>query len=187
VSVFSPKEARVEVRYGQGETTVHIRRPRDYGAAFMMVLFGVFWAFGGLFALALLNTGDGLFDVGFLVVWLIFWAFGMVGDTVLLLWTLIGREKIVIDNGGVTHYRSILIFTRKRRFEKAMLGEPRWVADDPTYTVKVNGRRVKKAALLLGQGTKLVPVLRGIGKREADKVIEAVNQRLIRRKRRRAA
>ncbi len=180
--LFAPRPmARIE--YGQGETTIHLRVPRNFLVIFTHALILVVGGAGSLFVALMMSAGAG--DPAFYRVWLTLWTAALVFVVVRLLWFLFGRERLIARNSGLMLARSILFVPWNKTYATNDVGPMRFIADDPTRSVRINNRRIPQSAIGITANGHELKLAHGISEAEAKSVIEALKQRLVPQGRRR--
>lgn len=168
---------RSRIEYGQGETTIHLRVPRNLGSILFQVFFLVIGGAAALFVTLLISAGSG--EPAFLQIWMVGWTFGLLFVLFRLLWTIFGREKLIARNEGLTIARSILFVPWKHFYSIDDVGRMRFIANDPARSVRINGRIIPQPAIgIIARGYE-VKLAHGISEPEANQVIEALRQRLV--------
>jgi hypothetical protein len=114
-----------------------------------------------------------------LTAWLVLWGLGGLVLVGILLRGLLGVESVVSRADGLTLVRRVLLFSRSTPMPAASISGMEWLADDPSRTVTINGRRIPQTALAIGAGARRFTCARGIGEAEALAVIAALRQRLV--------
>lgn len=172
---------RVRIDYGQGVTTATIYSRGTIMSAIVTLFFLGFWTFGGLFAGAMLAVelkrgGSG----AFLMIWLAIWVLAEFFGFAALLWQLFGRTVVSASNAGVKISRKVFFFGLTSHLPALSISRFSFVLDDPSLSVKVNGRRIPQSALRVHTADRTYSMGRGIGRDDADAIIKAFQQRIVR-------
>src|SRR5690606_38906772 len=168
---------RPELVNGQGVTEVVLRRPLWWRGIPGLLMFLAAWLLGGGFAAIMLlaTAGD---QPWFFAAWLFIW--GSVGLLFLygMIWRTFGVESLVAYADRLTVMRRLLFLRNANDLPAAAIGSIEWIADDPTYRVTRNGRRIPQPAIQITMADRQLTCARGIGESEARSAIAAVKQRL---------
>lgn len=169
---------RPELVNGQGVTEVVLHRPLWWQGIPTLVLFVAVWLFGGGFAAIMLlaTAGD---QPWFLGGWLLIW--GTVGLLFIygMIWRTFGLEILIAHSDRLTIERRLLFLRNSNQLPAAAITAIEWIADDPTYRVTRNGRRLPQPAIQIEMGERQLSCARGIGEAEARSTIAALKQRLV--------
>lgn len=168
---------RAEIVHGQGQTEILFHRRGGLWRLARLVLFATGWLFGLGFA-ALMMSVDGqpsLFYVGWLAIWLL-------GGGLLMLGLLAGtvmREALVVRAEGLSLRHRLFLWSRSIDIPATAITALDWIADDPTRSVRHNGRRIPQTALRIEAEPRNHVCARGISEAEALSVIGTIRQRLV--------
>lgn len=169
---------RPELVNGQGVTEVVMHRPLWWQSLPGLVMFFAAWLLGGGFAAILLlaTAGD---QPWFFAGWLLIW--GGVGLLFLygMIWRTFGLESLIAHSDRLTIMRRLLVLKNAHQLPAAAITAIEWIADDPTYRVTRNGRRLPQPAIQIEMGERQMSCARGIGEAEARSAIAALKQRLV--------
>ena len=175
---------RPELVNGQGFTEVLLRQPLWWRRIPGLVAFLAIWLLGGGFAAILLlaTAGDQPWFFG---TWMLIW--GGVGLLFVygMVWRTFGRESLIARADGLTIMRRLLFLQQRVDLPAAAIAAIEWIADDPSYRVTRNGRRIPQTAIRITTADRSLSCARGIGESEARTTIAAVQQRLVVARRRR--
>lgn len=172
---MSPVRAEVEV--GQGFTTVAFRRANRWMKLPAIILLAVGWGLGGIFAMVLIFASTRADWLPF--VWLPAWIVLGLGMLVVMIWRTLALEQIVARATGLQLVQRILALRFSRDIPAGTIGDIRWVADDPSRTVIVNGRRIPQSALAISADGRHYRCATGITEAEAETAMAAIRQRLV--------
>lgn len=175
---------RPELVNGPDSTEVVLVEPLWWKRVSMLVGFFLIWLFGGGVAAVLMQTtGDD--PPWFFALWLLIW--GGVGLMFLygMVWRTFGRQSLIASADRLTIRRRLLLLRQDMTLEAGAIRSIKWVADDPTYQVTRNGRRIPQPAIRIVAADRNLSCARGIGESEARTTIAALEQRLAVARRRR--
>ncbi|WP_417307777.1 hypothetical protein [Devosia sp.] len=165
-----------EVIEGQGMTEVAFRRRGRWLSGLKMIAFLLAWMVGaGFGALLLAASSDSSL---MLWVWLAAWGFGGLFVLNILLWQTFGTESLISRAEELTIMRRLVLITKPIIVPAMEIRALRWLADDPTRKVTINGWRVAQTAIEIATYDLQLRCARGITEAEANKAIAAVKQRL---------
>jgi hypothetical protein len=170
---------RADIIYGQGVTEIAFRRRFRWGRLVLMVLVALFWLGGSLFGLLLLAASSAGPSPLFTGLWLFGWIAGGLVAIVLVLWSLVGVDWLVVRHDGVTRVRQLLFAKWPKLVPAAVVTGIDWFADDPSTTVTVNGRKVPQPHIAIATKSGTERLAHGITESEARPAIAAVTQRLV--------
>lgn len=174
--ILAPKP-RSRIEYGQGDTTIHLRVQRNFASVFFLAFFLVTGGSAALFVALMMSAGSG--EPAILQIWMVGWTFGLLFVLFRLCWTLFGQEKLIASNKGLTIARSILFVPWSHFFATTDVGRMRFIANDTARSVKFNGRIIPQPAIgIIAKGHEF-KFAHGISEPEADRVIDAIKQRLV--------
>ena len=168
---------RVRIEDGQGETIVHLTPRRHLGA----ILVNALILAGGLFGLGfglLLLAADTMSAPGLMQLWLMIWSLGVIWMLINFLWPLFGRERWTATSKALSRKASILGLGPTITYPAGEISGLRYIHDDVTRRVRVNGRDVPQPALQFHLGGRAINFAHGISRADADKVVSVVMQRL---------
>ena len=178
-------EVRPEIIHGQGFTEVVFRRRGMLMRLVGFVAFVAAWLFGFLLGIVLMGVGgDG--PAWFFPLWLAGWGLGGLVFLFGLLWNALGVESLVVRADNLTLLRRMLFFNSPVVLPARTISEIRWMADDPTRLVRVNGRRIPQTGIEIVTDSRVVRCAKGLGESDARTVIAELRQRLVIPKRREA-
>ncbi len=169
--------------HGQGFTEVAFRRRGMLLRLVRFVLFLAVWWFGLLFGVVLMGAGGGQ-AAWFFPVWLAGWGLGGLVFAFALLWGAIGVESLIARSESLTLVRRLLLFSRPVVMPAKSITDLRWVPDDPSRIVRVNGRRIPQTSIEIVSTERAVTCAAGIGEQDAFSAIRELRQRLVMPRRR---
>jgi hypothetical protein len=172
-------EVRADITHGQGSTEIAFRRRFRWGRLVLLMVIVPMWIIGGLFCLMLLYAPSFESSRLFLGVWLAGWGIGGLVGLVLVLWSLVGVDRLVVRSDGLTRIRQLLVAKLSSVVPSSSVIGIDWLPDDPSRAVSVNGRRVPQPHIGVGLTGGILRVAHGIDQGEAQAAIAAMRQRLV--------
>lgn len=169
----APRKPRYRVEQRQGETIIHMSVHRTVGHVLKTVFFTLFIALGGGFAMLLSIAGPR--REWFYTVWLSLWSVAMVGLTLYLLYTLFGRDRLVIGPGGVFRVRSIFGIPFRQKFTPEEARAFRYTPKDLNVRYGNGTHRQPISALVLANRERYVSVTRSLTQVEADLIMATIH------------
>lgn len=179
----SMSQTSIETIHGQGFTEVVFRRRGLLWRLLRVVLFAAAWLFGLMLGVVLMAAG-GNGPSWFFPVWLAAWGLGGLVFLVGFLWNALGVESLVARSESLTLMRRMLFLRSPLVVPANSIGDIRWMADDPSRAVRVNGRRIPQTGIEIVADDRTLRCATGLGQAEAATAIAELRQRLVIPKRR---
>lgn len=175
VPATRPDLSRILIRETEDGIGVYNPTRRSIPLILFLAIWLCGWSIGEYFALTEILGGAPLAASLFLVVWLTAWTLGGGLALMVLLWQLLGVEKLfLLDAGAVVVERGFWRFTRRRVFPVAE------VADPIVRDVEPAGSAVPPAAIAFRVGGRERRFGIGLDREEAQAVLEIFRQFLAR-------
>ena len=128
MAFVSPGEARATVQDGPHGLQITIPGARRRFVSLFLLAWLGGWFFGERAALRDLMTGAGGEGRGFLAFWLAGWTLGGVAVTYLILWTSLGRERLILRPDALVLRREVLGIGRSREYDVRYIKDLRLAA-----------------------------------------------------------
>ena len=116
---FEPlPNARFRVESERGVERIVIPAGRNWFILIFLPVWLIGWSAGGVAAFTQAMSGE---DTGFLVIWLAFWAVGMLFAISWLGWQLSGKEILWVEQGALVRGWSMFGVGRHKRYDLAQI------------------------------------------------------------------
>jgi len=112
------ENGRSRLKEKDGRLEISIPSKKNWPLVFIGIFWLTGWSFGLKHMIKLISEFDPTSIDYFLVVWVVGWLLG--GSSVIgtLLWSLLGREKLILDRNEVILKKSVLGLGRKKKLSK---------------------------------------------------------------------
>src|SRR6266566_4505490 len=117
MAFVSPGDARATVQDGPDGLQITIPGARRRFVSIFLLAWLGGWLFGERTAPRELMTGTGSEGRGFLAFWLVAWTLGGLAVTYLILWTSLGRERLILRPDALVLRREVLGIGRSREYD----------------------------------------------------------------------
>ena len=137
------------------------------------------WGFGESFAIATLvsGKGGGPAPTLFLAFWLTMWTFGGMVAVTLWLWTMFGRERLVVGSGRFVHSYELFGFTRPREYDvqaiRGLRAAPNLFSNARGFATMGPG----SGAITFDYGAKTVRVGSSLDEAEGRMIVQRIKDR----------
>ncbi|HPS46024.1 MAG TPA: hypothetical protein PKZ21_02545 [Bacteroidales bacterium] len=106
--IEKPYSGRARIINNGMQFKVIIAAKRNLGVIVFLFIWLIAWSFGEMFAYNTINKSDIVAVDVFLLVWITAWTLGGLFVFLVIIWSLLGREIIIVENGILTIQKGFL-------------------------------------------------------------------------------
>ncbi len=179
--IENPTNGRAKIINLYNSLIIEIPSKKNWLVIIFMILWMGGWAMGETFAIKTIFSSNVTQSVNFFILfWLIGWTIGGVFALLIILWQLIGKEIVRIEEGILTVERSIMGIGRKKKYKIEFIKNMDIVPMSGFRIEEENNRRnilgAQRGQIKFDYGMKTVKFASNIEEAEAKMIIEKLRQ-----------